>query len=120
MTHYLGLSYNSINKPADLFRPRTNTMRSYFAQQDHLGVLNYAIACHGYCRVHYGYRNKYALGLWPPLSKTDVSSSSAPCPVAISPFSYNLMLLAHHHCYMGKEYDFHHRFIIVITVHTTT
>ena len=27
----------------DLFTPRTNTMRSFFAQQDHLGVLNYVI-----------------------------------------------------------------------------
>ena len=28
---------------ADLFTPRTDTMRSFFAQQDHLGVLNYVI-----------------------------------------------------------------------------
>ena len=26
---------------ADLFTPRTDTMRFFFAQQDHLGVLNY-------------------------------------------------------------------------------
>ena len=25
--------------------PRTDTMRSFFAQQDHLGVLNYVTAC---------------------------------------------------------------------------
>ena len=30
---------------ADLFRPRTDTMRSFFTQQDHLGVLNYIIGC---------------------------------------------------------------------------
>ena len=30
---------------ADLFTPRTDTMRSFFAQQDHLGVLNYVIDC---------------------------------------------------------------------------
>ena len=30
---------------ADLFTPRTETMRSFFAQQDHLGVLNYVIDC---------------------------------------------------------------------------
>ena len=28
---------------ADLVTPRTDTMRSFFAQQDHLGVLNYVI-----------------------------------------------------------------------------
>ena len=28
---------------ADLFTPRTDTMRSFFAQQDHLGVLKYVI-----------------------------------------------------------------------------
>ena len=30
---------------ADLFTPHTDTMRSFFAQQDHLGVLNYVIDC---------------------------------------------------------------------------
>ena len=30
---------------ADLFTPRTGTMRSCFAQQNHLGVLNYVIDC---------------------------------------------------------------------------
>ena len=32
---------------ADLFTPRTDTMRSFFAQQDHLqlGVLNYVTDC---------------------------------------------------------------------------
>ena len=30
---------------AGLFMPRTDTMRSFFAQQDHLGVLNYVTAC---------------------------------------------------------------------------
>ena len=30
---------------ADLFTPPTDTMRSFFAQQDHLGVLNYVIDC---------------------------------------------------------------------------
>ena len=30
---------------ADLFTPCTDTMRSFFAQQDHLGVLNYVIDC---------------------------------------------------------------------------
>ena len=30
---------------ADLFPPGTDTMRSFFAQQDHLGVLNYVIDC---------------------------------------------------------------------------
>ena len=30
---------------ADLFTPRTGTMRSFFAQQNHLGVLNYVIDC---------------------------------------------------------------------------
>ena len=30
---------------ADLFTPHTETMRSFFAQQDHLGVLNYVIDC---------------------------------------------------------------------------
>ena len=29
----------------DLFTPRTDTMRSFFAQQDHVGVLNYVIDC---------------------------------------------------------------------------
>ena len=28
-----------------LFTPRTDTMRSFFAQQDHLVVLNYVIDC---------------------------------------------------------------------------
>ena len=30
---------------AGLFTPRTDTMRSFFAEQDHLGVLNYVIDC---------------------------------------------------------------------------
>ena len=30
---------------ADLSTPRTNTMRSLFAQQDHLGGLNYVMDC---------------------------------------------------------------------------
>ena len=30
---------------ADLFTSRTDTMRSFFGQQDHLGVLNYVIDC---------------------------------------------------------------------------
>ena len=30
---------------ADLFTPRTVTMRSFFAQQNRLGVLNYVIDC---------------------------------------------------------------------------
>ena len=30
---------------ADLYTPRTDTMLSFFAQQDHLGVLNYVIDC---------------------------------------------------------------------------
>ena len=30
---------------AHLFMPSTITMRSFFAQQDHLGVLNYVIDC---------------------------------------------------------------------------
>ena len=30
---------------ADLCTPHTDTMRSFFAQQDHLGVLNYVIDC---------------------------------------------------------------------------
>ena len=30
---------------ADLFTPHTDTMRSFFAQQDHLGVLNNVIDC---------------------------------------------------------------------------
>ena len=30
---------------ADFFTPHTDTMRSFFAQQDHLGVMNYVIDC---------------------------------------------------------------------------
>ena len=30
---------------ADLFTPRTDTMHSFFAQQDHLGVWNYVCGC---------------------------------------------------------------------------
>ena len=30
---------------ADLFTPHTDTMCSFFAQQDHLGVLNYVTDC---------------------------------------------------------------------------
>ena len=32
-------------KHADLFAPATDTMRSFFAQPDHLRVLNYVIDC---------------------------------------------------------------------------
>ena len=32
-------------KHADLFTPVTDTMRSFFAQPDHLGILNYVIDC---------------------------------------------------------------------------
>ena len=32
-------------KHAYLFTPATDTMRSFFAQPDHLGVLNYVIDC---------------------------------------------------------------------------
>ena len=30
---------------ADLFTPHTDTMPSFFAQQDHLGILNFIIDC---------------------------------------------------------------------------
>ena len=30
---------------ADLFTPRTDSVRSFFAQQDHLAVLNYIMDC---------------------------------------------------------------------------
>ena len=36
---------------ADLFTPRTDTMRSLFAQQDHLGVLNYDINCLNFMHI---------------------------------------------------------------------
>jgi hypothetical protein len=36
---------------ADLFTPRTDTMRSFFAQQDHLGVLNYVIDCLNFMNI---------------------------------------------------------------------
>ena len=36
---------------ADLFTPRTETMRSFFAQQDHLGVLNYVIDCQNFMNM---------------------------------------------------------------------
>ena len=32
-------------KHADLFTPATDTIRSFFAQPDHSGVLNYVIDC---------------------------------------------------------------------------
>ena len=35
----------------DLFTPRTDTMRSFFAQQDHLGVLNYVIDCLNFMNI---------------------------------------------------------------------
>ena len=67
-------------------------------------------------RMHYGYRNKYALGLWPPLSKTDARPVAFPGLVAVLGAFQSVMLLAHYQCYMGKGYDFHHRF----TVRTTS
>ena len=36
---------------ADLFTPHTDTMRSFFAQQDHLGVLNFVIDCLDFMRI---------------------------------------------------------------------
>ena len=36
---------------ADLFTPRTVTMRSFFAQQNHLGVLNYVIDCLNFMNI---------------------------------------------------------------------
>ena len=36
---------------ADLFTPHTDTMRSFFAQQDHLGVLNYVIDCLNFMHI---------------------------------------------------------------------
>ena len=36
---------------AHLFTPGTNTMRSFFAQQDHLGVLNYVIDCLDFMKI---------------------------------------------------------------------
>ena len=90
-----------------------STYQAYRFKMDHIAILP---------TVRYGYSNKYALGLWQPLSKTDVSSSrplASPGPVAIQyweRFSYVMLLLAHYQCYMGKGYDFHHRF----TVHTTS
>ena len=36
---------------ADLFTPQTDTMRSFFAQQDHLGVLNYVIDCLNFMNI---------------------------------------------------------------------
>ena len=36
---------------ADLFTPVTDTMRSFFAQQDHLGVLNYVIDCLNFMNI---------------------------------------------------------------------
>ena len=38
------------SKP-DLFTPQTDTMRSFFAQQDHLGVLNYVIDCLNFMNI---------------------------------------------------------------------
>ena len=37
---------------ADLFTPRTDTMRSLSAQQDHLGVLSYITDCLKMCVFH--------------------------------------------------------------------
>ncbi|KAL3134294.1 hypothetical protein ABBQ38_006556 [Trebouxia sp. C0009 RCD-2024] len=39
------------HRHADLFTPSTDTMRSFFAQQDHLGVLNYVIDCLDFMRI---------------------------------------------------------------------
>ena len=36
---------------AGLFTPRTDTMHSFFAQQDHLGVLNYVIDCLDFMKI---------------------------------------------------------------------
>ena len=36
---------------ADLFTPHTDTMRSFFAQQDHLGILNYVIDCLNFMHI---------------------------------------------------------------------
>ena len=36
---------------ADLFTPSTDTMRSFLAQQDHLGVLNYIIDCLDFMKI---------------------------------------------------------------------
>ena len=38
---------------ADLFTPRTVTMRSFFAQQNHLAVLNYVIDCLNFMNIWY-------------------------------------------------------------------
>ena len=34
-----------------LFTPRTDTMRSFFAQQNHLGVLNYVVDCLNFMNI---------------------------------------------------------------------
>ena len=36
---------------AGLFTPRTGTMRSFSAQQDHMGVLNYVIDCLNFMNI---------------------------------------------------------------------
>ena len=36
---------------ADLFTPHTDTMRSFFAQQDHLGVLSYFTDCLNFMHI---------------------------------------------------------------------
>ena len=36
---------------ADLFTPHTDTMRSFFAQQDHLGVLKYVVDCLNFMHI---------------------------------------------------------------------
>ena len=38
-------------KQADLFTPRTVTMRSFFAQQSHLGVLIYVMNCLNFTNI---------------------------------------------------------------------
>ena len=38
---------------ADLFTPHTDTMRSFFAQQDHLGVLKYVIDCLNFMHIRH-------------------------------------------------------------------
>ena len=35
----------------DFFTPQTDTMRSFFAQHDHLGVLNYVIDCLNFMNI---------------------------------------------------------------------
>ena len=39
------------HRHAGLFMPSTDTMRSFLAQQDHLGVLNYVIDCSDFINI---------------------------------------------------------------------